>query len=195
MAVKGGGDEGLNSGGNGLSTSPPHPQFHLLARRGSLPLLIVTEGLVAVGGPATVAGGAPFPCVRPLGRPTPPKAGSRGVPDGGLLLLLLANGCMEPLPGGVQYNYVDEQTIITMKEYNLMKCTHQGLILLHNRSMRLADWLIEKPIKVIQPTYLAGQVYLNSDWVESFPSDSDLVCPVSEISEVNRCIPILRPND
>lgn len=56
---------------------------------------MVTEDFEAVGGPAAVTGGAPLPGVRPLGRPMPPKAGSRGAPDGGLLLL---NGGMAPLP-------------------------------------------------------------------------------------------------
>lgn len=76
---------------------PLQPQFHLLARRGSLPLLMVTEDFAVVGGPE--AGGAPLPGDRPLGLPTFPNAASRGAPGGGLLLLL-ANGGMAPLPGG-----------------------------------------------------------------------------------------------
>ncbi len=60
---------------------------------------MVTEDFAAVGGPAAVTGGAPFPGDRPLGRPMPPKEGSRGAPgDGLLLLLLLVNGGMAPLP-------------------------------------------------------------------------------------------------
>lgn len=70
-----------------------------MARRGSLPLLMVTDDFVAAGGPAAVTGGVPFPGDRPLGRPTLPNEGSRGAPGGGLVLL--ANGCMAPLPGGV----------------------------------------------------------------------------------------------
>lgn len=76
---------------------PLNPQFHLLARLGSLPLLMVTEDFEVVGGPAAVAGGAPLPGDRPLGRPMPPNAASRDAPDDGLLL---ANGGMEPLPLG-----------------------------------------------------------------------------------------------
>lgn len=61
---------------------------------------MVTEGLVTVGGPVAVTGGGPpFPGERPLGRPVAPKEESRGALGGGLLLLLLANGCMVPLPG------------------------------------------------------------------------------------------------
>lgn len=59
---------------------------------------MVTEDFAAVGGPETETGGAPLPGDRPLGRPTFPKAGSRGAPVGGLLLL--ANGGMAPLPVG-----------------------------------------------------------------------------------------------
>lgn len=59
---------------------------------------MVTEDFV--GGPATAAGGAPLPGVRPLGRPMLPYAGSRDAPGGGLLLL--ANGGMAPLPVGLQ---------------------------------------------------------------------------------------------
>lgn len=77
---------------------PHNLQFHLLARRGSLPLLMVTEDFAAVGGPATVTGGAPLPGDRPLGLPMLPNAGSRGAPGGGLLLL--ANDGMVPLPVG-----------------------------------------------------------------------------------------------
>lgn len=61
---------------------------------------MVTEDLAVVGGPAAVTGGAPLPGDRPLGRPMPPNPGSRGAPGGGLLLLLLANGGMAPLPVG-----------------------------------------------------------------------------------------------
>lgn len=62
---------------------------------------MVTEDFAAVGGPATVTGGAPLPGDRPLGRPMLPNAGSRGAPGGGgLLLLLLAKGGMAPLPVG-----------------------------------------------------------------------------------------------
>ena len=76
-------------------------ELHLLARRGSLPLLMVTEGLVAGGAPVAVTGGgAPFPGERPLGRPVGPNDESRVAPGGGLLLLLLlTKGCMVPLPG------------------------------------------------------------------------------------------------
>lgn len=59
---------------------------------------MVTEDFAAVGGPATVAGGAPLPGDRPLGRPMLPNAGSRGAP--GVGLLLLENGGMAPLPAG-----------------------------------------------------------------------------------------------
>lgn len=79
---------------------PMSPHFHLLARRGSLPLLIVTEDFADVGGVPAVTGGAPLPGDRPLARPMFPNAASRGAPDGGLLLLLLANGGMAPLPVG-----------------------------------------------------------------------------------------------
>lgn len=79
---------------------PMSPHFHLLARRGSLPLLIVTEDFADVGGAPAVTGGAPLPGDRPLARPMFPNAASRGAPDGGLLLLLLANGGMAPLPVG-----------------------------------------------------------------------------------------------
>lgn len=58
---------------------------------------MVTEDFVAVGGPAALTGGAPLPGDRPLGRPTFPNAGSRGVPGGGLL----ANGGMVPLPASL----------------------------------------------------------------------------------------------
>lgn len=61
------------------------PQFYLLARRGSLPLLMVTDDLDAAGGPATVTWGAPFPGARPLGRPMLPNEESRGAPGGALL--------------------------------------------------------------------------------------------------------------
>lgn len=71
------------------------PQFHLLARRGSLPLLMVTEDFAAVAGAETVTGGAPLPGERPLGLPTLPNAESRGAPGG-----WLANGGMAPLPVG-----------------------------------------------------------------------------------------------
>lgn len=77
---------------------PMSPHFHLLARRGSLPLLIVTEDFADVGGVPAVTGGAPLPGDRPLARPMFPNAASRGAPGGGLLLLLLANGGMAPLP-------------------------------------------------------------------------------------------------
>lgn len=40
------------------------------------------------------------------------------------------------------------------------------------QNIHISDW-----IKGIY-TDLVGQMYLNSDWVESFPSDSGLVCPV-----------------
>lgn len=76
----------------------PKTQFYLLARRGSLPLLIVTEDFAAVGGPAAVTGGAPLPGERPLGRPMFPNVESRGAPGGALLLL--AKGCMAPFPVG-----------------------------------------------------------------------------------------------
>ncbi|MEQ2207902.1 hypothetical protein XENOCAPTIV_020732 [Xenoophorus captivus] len=69
-------------------------QFHLLARRGSLPLLMVTEDFVVVGGPAALTGGAPLPVDRPFGRPTLPNVGSRGAPGVGLL----GNGGIAPLP-------------------------------------------------------------------------------------------------
>lgn len=62
---------------------------------------MVTEDFGAVAGPAAeaaVAGGAPLPGDRPLGRPMPPKPVSRDAPVNGLLLLLLANGRMAPLP-------------------------------------------------------------------------------------------------
>lgn len=61
---------------------------------------MVTEDFAAAGGPAAVTGGAPLPGDRPFGRPMLPNAGSRGAPGGGLLLLLLANGGMAPLPVG-----------------------------------------------------------------------------------------------
>ena len=58
---------------------------------------MVTEGLVAGGAPlAVTGGGAPLPGERPLGRPVAPKDESRAPPDAGLLLL--AKGCMVPLP-------------------------------------------------------------------------------------------------
>lgn len=66
-----------------ISVVPPH-LFEAL--RGSLPLLMVTEGLGGPGGPPMVTGGGPFPGGRPLARPGPPKEGSRG-PDTAALLL------------------------------------------------------------------------------------------------------------
>ena len=50
-------EAGRKSGGGPSSSHmiPFNPQFHLLARRGSLPLLMVTEDFAVVGGPATAA--------------------------------------------------------------------------------------------------------------------------------------------
>lgn len=56
------------------------------ARRGSRPLLMVTEGLGGAGGPSMVTEGGPLPGGRPLARPSPPKAGSRGTVTAALLL-------------------------------------------------------------------------------------------------------------
>lgn len=80
--------------------SPVIPRFHLLARRGSLPLLIVTEDFPEVGGAPAVTGGAPLPGDRPLARPMFPNVASRAPPGAALLLLLLANGGIAPFPGG-----------------------------------------------------------------------------------------------
>lgn len=60
---------------------------------GSLPLLMVTVGLVA-GGPPAVTGGGPLPGTRPFGLPEAPKLGSRGT---GATLLLENTGTV-PLP-------------------------------------------------------------------------------------------------
>lgn len=65
--------------------------LHLLeARRGSLPLLMVTDGLGGAGCP-TVTGGAPFPGTRPFVLPGAGKLVSRGT-------LLLGYVCMVPFP-------------------------------------------------------------------------------------------------
>lgn len=75
--------------------------FHLLARRGSLPLLIVTEDFPEVGGAPAVTGGAPLPGDRPFARPMFPNVASRAPPGAApllLLVVLLANGGMAPLP-------------------------------------------------------------------------------------------------
>jgi len=83
------------------NSPPPMTQFHLLARRGSRPLLMETEDFAVVEGPAAAAvtGGAPLPGDRPLGRPTLPNPVSRAALGIGLLLLL-ANDVMAPLPVG-----------------------------------------------------------------------------------------------
>lgn len=65
--------------------------LHLLeARRGSLPLLMVTDGLGGAGCP-TVTGGGPFPGTRPFALPGAGKLA-------GGLLLLLGYVCMVPFP-------------------------------------------------------------------------------------------------
>lgn len=65
---------------------------HLLALLGSLPLLMVTEGLGGAGGAADV--GCPLPGTRPFGLPGPPKLASRGTGAA----LLLGNTGTVPFP-------------------------------------------------------------------------------------------------
>lgn len=65
--------------------------LHLLeARRGSLPLLMVTDGLGGAGCP-TVTGGRPFPGTRPFALPGAGKLA-------GGVALLLGYVCMVPFP-------------------------------------------------------------------------------------------------
>lgn len=65
--------------------------LHLLeARRGSLPLLMVTDGLGGAGCPA-LAGGGPFPGTRPFVLPGAAKLFSK-------VALLLGYVCMVPFP-------------------------------------------------------------------------------------------------
>ena len=111
---------------------------------------MVTEGLGALEGPPADTGGAPLPGERPLGLPPPPKAGV-------LLELLLAKGCMAPLPIGKS----STETQVVTKD-----------------TVKLSD-------KDNHPTHLAGQVHLSSDWVESFPSDSDPPYPERGTSAYN----------
>lgn len=64
--------------------------YLLEARRGSLPLLMVTDGFEGAGCPA-VTGGGPFPGARPFALPGAGKLAGRGA-------ALLGYVCMVPFP-------------------------------------------------------------------------------------------------
>lgn len=62
------------------------------ARRGSLPLLMVTDGLGGAGGPPAGPEGGPLPGTRPFVLPGAPKLGA----------VLLGNVCMAPFPAKIK---------------------------------------------------------------------------------------------
>lgn len=142
----------------------PH-HFHLLARRGSLPLLIVTEDFPEVGGAPAVTGGAPLPGDRPLARPMFPNVASRVPPGAALLLLvvLLVNEGMAPLPE------IERET--------------SGF----DQSVTLACLCFTADIIKVLCTHLVGPLNLNSDWVESFLLDSGQVYPEERKWHVSVC--------